>query len=418
MEKKAAENKKKAVEKNSGPGKTTPPHLYKNIETPIKPLFTIAAITLLIVSAPANALAQRINITDIQSPRLSGGWVVDMSGELSEEATKYINIVCEEIHDRLGREMCVVVIPTTSGRNHRSFATDLFNHWGVGNKGIPGAPGVWRNNGIMLFTATKDRRAEIILGDGIDGKEETRICQQIIDDIVVPNFKAGDGNSALYEGIRACATRIFSVSDLDAPAILPSVSASGVQPRAIRRHRRKGPITWIPWLLGGGVIGCIGLIIGGSYYSRYRPRSCKNCGLEMVRLEEDQDDQFLDDPELVEEHLGSVDYDVWACIECEEVLKLRYGRWFTRYSTCPRCRYVTVHKIERTLQNATYTRGGKVMVVEDCKACDYHNRYTYRTPKKVKSSSSGSSFGSGGGGGFSSGFGGGSSSGGGAGGGW
>jgi uncharacterized protein len=385
----------------------------------IKQLLAIAVVLILLV-APANAQQDRIKLTDIPSPRAGGAdeWVVDLTGELSEEAVKYINAVCGEIHDRLGREMCVVVISTTNGRNHRSFATNLFNLWGVGNKGIPGAPGVWRNNGVMLFTALNDRRAEIILGDGIDGPEETRLCQQIIDDIVIPNFKAGDGNSALYEGIRACGTRIFSVTDLDSPAILPSVSATGRAPRTIRRHRRRGPITWFPWILGGGFVGMVGLVIGGSYYMRYRPRQCANCTLEMIRLEEDQDDQFLNDPELVEEHLGSVDYDVWACLECEEVIKLRYGKWLTGYSTCPKCRYVTVHKIERTLLDASYSRGGKVMVVEDCKACEYHNRYTYRTPKKTKSSSS---FGSGGGGGFSSGgsgFGGGSSSGGGAGGGW
>ncbi|MEM7782143.1 MAG: TPM domain-containing protein [Planctomycetota bacterium] len=361
---------------------------------------------------------QRIRISDIPSPRKTGAWIADMSGQVSPEAVKYINLVCQEINDRLGREMTVVVIETTSGRNHREFATHLFQYWGVGNRGIPGAPGVWRDNGVMLFTALADRRAEIILGSGIDGTEQTRICQQIIDDIVIPNFKAGDRDSALYEGIRACGTRIFSVADLDSPTMLPSVSADGGEPRVIRRHRQTGLVNYFPVLIGGGLVLGVLSIFGYRYYLRYRPRHCRNCQLEMIRLEEDQDDQFLAEPEIVEEMLGTVDYDIWACLECETVEKIRYGRWCTFFSKCPKCHYITVHKIETTLRHATTSVGGKVRVVEDCKSCDYHHRYTYLTPRKVKSSSSSGGFRSGGFSSGGSGFGGGTSSGGGAGGGW
>lgn len=391
------------------------PYLYK------RPWLAIVAwITLASITASAAPAQQKIQVTDIPTPR-PNGWVTDLTGTVSAEAIEHINMVCQEVNERLKREMCVVVISTTSGRKHSAFATELFNHWGVGHPGIPGAPGVWRDNGIMLFAAIEDRQAWIALGDGIDGHEETRMAQQIIDDVVVPNFKDGDGNSALYEGIRSCATRIFSVGDLDSPSTLPSVSATGRAPRTVRKHRRRGPITWIPWILGGALVSGIGLVIGGRYYMRYRPRHCHTCSGEMIRLEEDQDDQFLDDPEQTEEFLGSVDYDVWACPSCEEVEKIRYGKLFTRYSKCPKCWYITVLKVKKVLIRANYTHGGKVMVVEDCKSCDYHQNYTYRTPVKVRSSSSSgsSSFGSGGGGGgFSSGFGGGSSSGGGAGGGW
>ena len=387
----------------------------------ITPVWFCALIAL---TPETSAQSQQISIYDVASPRSNGGdgWVVDMSGTISEECKEHINMVCDEMYDRLKREMCVVVIPSTGGVKHQKFATDLFNHWGVGNAGLPGAPGVWRDNGIMLFIATDDRQAWISLGDGIDGPEQTRMAQQIIDDIILPYYREGDGNSAVYEGIRACATRIFSVADLDAPRMLPSVSGLGRSPKKIGKHRRRGPITWFPWILGGAVISGFGLLIGGRYYMRYRPRYCKVCSEEMIRLEEDQDDEFLNESEQTEEYLGSVDYDVWACLKCEEVQKIRYGKLLTRYSKCPKCWYVTVLKIEKVMIRANYTRGGKVRVVEDCKSCDYHKTYTDRTPMKVKStsSSSSSSFGGGGfgGGGGGSGFGGGSSSGGGAGGGW
>ena len=345
---------------------------------------------------PGQKTPGKILVTDIPSPRLSSEWVVDLTNTVSEEAIKHINFVCEEVNGRLGREMTVVVIPTTSGENHTQFGTRLFNQWGVGNASVLGT-GMMGDNGILLLAAVDDRRAALILGSSIDGPEETRIAEQIIDDIVVPNFKRGDGDSALYEGIRACATRIFSVADLDQPSTLPSVSGTEYVHQN-RKHKQRGPITLLPWIIVGSVISGIGLVIGGRYYMRYRTRHCHVCSEEMVRLQEDQDDEFLNDPELTEEQLGSVDYDIWACLTCEEVLKLRYGKLFTRYSKCPKCWYITIHKIEKILVRANYNHGGKVSVIEDCQSCDFHRRYTYMTPRKQKpsnNSSSGSSFGGG-----------------------
>ena len=380
---------------------------------------TIIAIILLGLIVLDSRYVNSQTIYEIPSPRASGGtaWCINMTGKISPEAISHINTVCEEVHQKVNKEMTVVVISTTSGRNHRQFGTDLFNHWGVGKWGVGS---VFRNDGIMLFVALDDRRAEIILGKGIDDRRKERTAQQIIDDVIVPNFKADDPGSGLYEGIRTCATRLLAVAELDSPVQLPSVAASGGGVRAkVRQHKRRGPITWWPWILGITGVGGICAVFGGRYYLRYRPRHCPNCSEEMVLLKEEHDDTFLEDPEIVEENLGSVDYDVWACLKCDEVLKLRYGKLFTRYTKCPKCWYITVHRIERVLVNATYSHGGKVRVVEQCKSCNYHRSYTYRTPMKVRStsSSSGSSFGgssSGGG----SGFGGGSSSGGGAGGGW
>ena len=350
-------------------------------------------------------LVGKVTPRNIPSPR-PDGWLVDLTDTLNKEEITYINEVCEEVYQTVSREMTVVVINTTSGVNHRKFGTDLFNHWGVG--------GAIRNNGILLLAAIKDRRAEIVLGSGIDSNEEERNAQRIMDTIIVHNFKQDDPGSALYEGIRACATRILGVADLQAPPELPSAAAKR---QAYKRYRRR--MSLLPWLLGALGLGGLGLVIGGRYWIRYRPRNCELCSDNRVLLDEAKDDEFLDPPERLEERLGSVDYDVWACLTCEKVNKIRYGKFWTRYSFCPQCEYATRSKITRTLIQATTSHGGKVQVEENCANCSYYNRHTYNTPRIVKSKSSSSSgFGSGGGGGFSSGFGGGSSSGGGASGSW
>ena len=153
-----------------------------------------------------------------------------------------------------------------------------------------------------------------------------------------------------------------------------------------REIARWGPT---PWFVGFGVLG-LGGLVWFRHFNRYRPRPCLVCGSKTVLLTEEQDDEFLDPPERLEERLGSVDYDVWACLHCDEVCKIRYGKWFTRYSQCPQCRYRTRSKITRTIVQATTTHGGRVRVDEDCENCPYHHTYSYSTPRLPKPSSSSS----------------------------
>lgn len=198
----------------------------------------------------------------------------------------------------------------------------------------------------------------------------------------------------------------------DRPVARKSIPRNSSQPR--RPQVRRRPNAALPWVLGIGGVGLVGSFFGVRHYLRYRSRMCETCRLDRVLLTEVQDDEFLNQPQRIEEKIGSVDYDVWACLECEDVVKLRYGRWLTGYSKCPDCSYVTRFKITETVIRATTRNGGLVRVKEFCKHCDYHHVYTYATPRIKKSSgSSGGSVFSGRSGGSSS-SGGGFSSGGGA----
>ena len=365
---------------------------------------------------------QNLHVTaqSIPSPR-PNGWVVDQTDRLRPDAITAIDNLVDEVAEKYSGEIAVVMISSTDGKNHRQFATDLFNQWGIGSR--------FQDNGILIFAAMDDRAAEIVLGDGIDTQQNIDNAEVIMDHFLTNNFSRQNYGGGMYETARACATRIFGIATLESPTEIPL--DPGARPRSGRRRgnggaaklgggKGLGRFGTLPFVIGFAVIGGLALLIGGRYYSRYRRRNCDECGQAMVRLDEQQDDQFLSEPEVLEERLGSVDYDVWACYACEYVDKLRYGAFFTRYSTCPECQYRTKIKYENTLVAATTTRRGRIRVTERCEFCSYKHSYTYSTPKIVESSSSSSSssagFGGWGGssGGFGSGgsgFGGGSSSG-------
>ena len=96
----------------------------------------------------------------------------------------------EELERATQHEMVVVTVTTLGGRDVASFTRDLGSRWGVGRKS---------NDGVVLLVAPKEQMVWIAVGKGLEGKLTKEACQQILDDTMMPRFRAGD----LADGIDA-----------------------------------------------------------------------------------------------------------------------------------------------------------------------------------------------------------------------
>ena len=417
---------------------------------PVRSLLAFSLSFLLIAGLSTYSQAQQ----QVRRTQNEDEWVVDETNSLTPDAIAHINDLCNEIKDKSQADVFVVIIPTTHGKDYKKFALDLFNLWKTGD-------GV-KDNGILVFVAKGDRSARIALGSGIDTAGHQQMAQQIFERAMVPELRAGNHGNALYKAVFQSAEQILGIQNLNSPAELPTVAVAipraeqpnnplsptvepdptagragnngnnrianpnprrntNPNPRrnanpnplgnarlpdppnaAERQKQRNKALAPFFWIAGGGM-GLGGLaLVGGRYFSRFRQRRCPKCETELVLLDEAVEDEFLEREEKVEERIKSVSYDVWACFSCEDVIKLRHGTLLTRYSKCPSCKRQTKSKIKRTLVRATKRRGGVVQVTETCENCDYHNQYTYRTPRlpETKSGSSSGFGGSSGSGGF------------------
>jgi uncharacterized protein len=147
-------------------------------------------------------------------------------------------------------------------------------------------------------------------------------------------------------------------------------------------------------------------------YRNHRRFSKKN-GKEMFKKNDVTEDPFLNKGQLVEENIHSVDYDVWATENEDDILILKYNRMFSKYSKCPKCGYKTYYTAHsKTVKAATRSSTGLREQTYHCKNCNYSKVKQITIPMITSSSGSSSSGGSSGGG---SSFGGGSSGGGGGG---
>jgi uncharacterized protein len=374
----------------------------------------------------------------IDGPR-PAGHVVDTVGLLAAEDVAAIERLAAGIEAASGGDLVVVVIRTTGGRPHRAFATDLFNRWELGSAD--------RDDGLLIFVATDDRKAEIVLGDGVDDPLQQRASQRIMDEVLIPEFKAGRPAAGLRRAALACGTEILSagpeapVSDqplepaagLRAPVPAEAVADAPAEPfmpdpvevaaefpvwRPPPRPESGGVLPLA--LLGSGTVGGAGL----SWYLvrrhlRHRPRQCPGCRIDMVRLCERTDDAHLVTGQQTEERLRSVDYDVWTCPTCPHVTTLRYGAFFTSHSKCPACGFVTESNTVTRVRSPTKWQSGLETITEHCQHCGRSDT-TSRVIPQLSDDSDSSFFSSSSSGSSSSfsGSGGGSSSGGGASGSW
>ena len=82
-------------------------------------------------------------------------------------------------------------------------ALQYFNTWGIGDR--------TGNNGVLLLVSRNPRRVRIEVGRGLDAILTNSVCQRIVDDSLVPNFKKG----FYFAGLKGAAAAI--VQKVDSP---------------------------------------------------------------------------------------------------------------------------------------------------------------------------------------------------------
>ena len=336
-------------------------------------------------------------LASIPNPRTQNGtWVTDVHGALRPETVAKLNDLITAFERTSGGEMAVVVIQSLDGLSVEEAAAKLFELWGIGKKD--------NDNGLLLLWSTGDRRVRVEVGYGLEGVLPDGKVGAILDTYVIPKFKAGEFDAGILEGVNA----LLAAANNE-PVVLP--------PEATESYDTNSE-TWIPtslpsWLPIFGTIPIgLGSLVGFRKWRRYRRRDCPQCHTRMKLLTETEDDAHLQEGQVAEERVGSVDYDVWRCPSCAHTFTLRYAKWISLHEKCPQCSYRTKRTTQRTVLAATTSSTGEALVTEKCAFCSFSREYKKVLPMITASSSSSSSSGSSGG--SSSSFGGGSSGGGGA----
>lgn len=310
-------------------------------------------------------------------------YINDYQGLLDKAASAKIRGKLVDLYDRTGVEMTVLTIKDMRTYGHggaiESFATALFNAWGIGNAG--------RNDGVLILISRFDRKMRIELGAGYPASYDVRM-QRVIDAAFLPAFGQDKYQRGIEQGVDAT---IFEIAGAYPGEHGNSTLQQGWSQIA-RWLRQIGA-----WVLAILVLPLAGFSLWLRRYWRNRPKRCGRCAQTMQRLGEQADDAHLDGGQKLEEFLKSIDYDVWICPICTHMDIIRYKTWFSSLGACPQCNYRTMSTESTVLTSASTTSTGRKRLDYSCAHCSYEDSEFRTIPKVSKSSSSsgGSSFGGG-----------------------
>jgi uncharacterized protein len=377
-------------------------------------------------------------------------YVSDPAGYLSTTALAKADSIIANMWQASTAEPVAVIIESVDGEDIDTYATDLFEKWGLGKKD--------KDNGLLLLVAVDDHKAVIRTGYGMEGVLPDITCGRILRNLMFPRFREEDYDGGVVDALSAIrdivtdpnnAEELMSKYENDATAeqdepdffkfylILGCIATvimiawfiyTFVSTRKMERHLRYAALQRGSLLFLGLTVAFIGipaLFYAIMRWTMYRIRrnvpSCTNCGQKMKLIDEINDNSYLTPAQDCEEQLNSVDYDVWVCENCGEVKVLPYVNKTAGFSVCPECGARAESFIANDIiQRPTQFSEGIGRKTYTCRNCHNNRTELYKIEKLPPIIVAGGGFGGGnrGGGGFGGGFGGGHTGGGGASGGW
>lgn len=312
-------------------------------------------------------------------------WATDTTHTLSAGALEQIARLGREVNDQHWGQLGVAVVSTTSGRDSREYATELFNTWGIGHAGA--------DDGVLLFVALKDHKAEIILGKGLTGSEDRARSDALMSGEIVPAFKRGAPEQAILAGARGL--RSLLQAHAAPPASTPP-PASSTSTASTASQAFEPPSEPPPERSQWGTLGYVGggagaaLLAGLGVYS-WRRRvalACETCGKPRTALGPLERSEQLSEGERFEEHVGSARYLVTRCVPCEgPVIKERRAR-SSAYHPCALCHFVAARETLQVTRQASYTHEGEKRRTLACSHCNHQAVSLLSIPMLVESSSS------------------------------
>jgi uncharacterized protein len=154
-------------------------------------------------------------------PPLSGR-VVDAANLLSPAQKQQLEALSTDVGNVAQRQFVVATIPDLQGYPIEDYGYKLGRAWGIGQKDA--------NNGIILIVAPNERKVRIEVGYGLEPIMTDALSQTIIDDQILPKFRAGDMAGGIMAGAQAIAEQMKAPPE----AAEARVKAAAAQPQAAR----------------------------------------------------------------------------------------------------------------------------------------------------------------------------------------
>lgn len=177
---------------------------------------------LFILSIVASVHATEWTVQSLPNPKNSPSWfyLSNPDGIVDEATANEINNVCQQIEQELNIQFGICVVNSIGSAQAKSFASELFNYWGIGN--------AERQDGLLLMVVLDQKRWEFESGYGMESILTDVELKSIGLNNIVPSFKQGNFGSGILLASYAVRNRLCVKLNKEIPKDSSSYSALAI----------------------------------------------------------------------------------------------------------------------------------------------------------------------------------------------
>jgi uncharacterized protein len=125
-------------------------------------------------------------------PALTGR-VVDQANILNAQNRQELTDKLAALETKTGSQLVVVTLKSLQGTSIEEFGVQLGRHWKIGQGG--------KNNGALLIVAPTERKVRVEVGYGLEGTLTDALTKFIIENSILPRFRAADFPGGVKRGV-------------------------------------------------------------------------------------------------------------------------------------------------------------------------------------------------------------------------
>ena len=130
----------------------------------------------------------------IDFPPLTGR-VVDDAKLLDASAVQTLTAELQAQEQKTGQQVVVATVKSLQGQSIEDYGYQLGRAWGIGQKG--------KDTGVILLVAPSEHKVRIEVGYGMEGNLTDAKSSDIITQVILPRFKAGQMQQGVLDGASA-----------------------------------------------------------------------------------------------------------------------------------------------------------------------------------------------------------------------
>jgi uncharacterized protein len=125
-------------------------------------------------------------------PALTGR-VVDEGGVIPADVEARLDAKLGALEEKTTDQLVVVTVKSLQGYEIQDYGVQLGRAWAIGQKG--------KNNGVVLVIAPNERKVGFEVGYGLEGELTDALTQVIIQNAILPRFRADDIAGGIERGV-------------------------------------------------------------------------------------------------------------------------------------------------------------------------------------------------------------------------